>query len=220
MSAQVKYTDRDVREDAHLTALAEEYLEEYSGEFEFLIDCKMRLASGMDLTVGMIRGVLNCMRVDPRLKIQLPDPRPIDSKVVDLFPPRTKKTKRLECPLKEAGIFHLHKRHDYNGNYLYCDGLFRINRSDFQIDATLKSDLYVVSKSGAFIHKPTSAWFMWRVFVHKEGYYANDFYVRTECNYPRVIKNPLLFKTEQTNKVIEDADGDRMLCPRCFTEQE
>jgi hypothetical protein len=68
-SASHKYTDRDVREnELEMRHFVESYLERYHGEFEFLIDCKMRVAEGYTLSTGMVRGVLNCMRNDPRVK--------------------------------------------------------------------------------------------------------------------------------------------------------
>jgi hypothetical protein len=75
MSADRKYTDRDVRENPDFYVTVIDYLEHYEGEFDFLVDCKMRVAMDRELTVGMVRGILNCMRHDPRVT-NLPEPLP------------------------------------------------------------------------------------------------------------------------------------------------
>lgn len=62
-----RYEDRHVRGDRSLVDAAEEYVQGYVGEFLFLLDCRDRLATGQRLTVGQVRGVLNCMRSDPRV---------------------------------------------------------------------------------------------------------------------------------------------------------
>ena len=52
----IKYTDRDVRENSDLVGAAYAYVENYQGEFQYLIDCKMRVASGETLTTGLVGG--------------------------------------------------------------------------------------------------------------------------------------------------------------------
>lgn len=71
----LRYTDRDVRENPLLVPLVEQYLTQYEGEFAFLRDAKIRSAAGLPLGVGMVRGVLNCMRNDTRILFELPTPR-------------------------------------------------------------------------------------------------------------------------------------------------
>lgn len=77
MSApELRYTDRDVREDGSLVDLAQDYLRRYTGEFAFLVDLQEALVTrGRPLTVANVRGVLNCMRNDPRVCLTLPSPR-------------------------------------------------------------------------------------------------------------------------------------------------
>lgn len=70
-----KYTDRDVRErfdDLH--PLACSFVRAYSGDFEFLRDAQLLLKRDGYLTNGVLRGVLNCMRVDARWATALPAP--------------------------------------------------------------------------------------------------------------------------------------------------
>lgn len=69
-----RYVDRDVRDDANLVDVAESYVQRYTGDFSFLLDCRERLVVGGGLTVSQVRGVLNCMRSDPRVG-HLPAPR-------------------------------------------------------------------------------------------------------------------------------------------------
>lgn len=71
----LKYTDRDVRENPLLITLVEQYLTQYEGEFAFLRDAKIRSLAGIGLNVAMVRGVLNCMRNDTRIMFDLPTPR-------------------------------------------------------------------------------------------------------------------------------------------------
>lgn len=71
----MRYTDRDVRENPSLVGMVTDYLERYQGEFQFLLDAKIRSAAGRPLGVAMVRGVLNCMRNDARLLFELPAPQ-------------------------------------------------------------------------------------------------------------------------------------------------
>lgn len=63
------YTDRDVRESPSLKEVAEKYVLEYKGSFHPILDCKERMAKGLDLEVAHIRLVLNTMRADPRVEL-------------------------------------------------------------------------------------------------------------------------------------------------------
>lgn len=63
------FTDRDVREMPSLKEVAEKYVLEYKGSFQPLLDCKSRMAKGLELEVAHIRLVLNTMRADPRVEL-------------------------------------------------------------------------------------------------------------------------------------------------------
>lgn len=58
----VRFTDDDVLDLHEDYALA--FLKEYTGDFPFLFDIKLRAELGRDLPVGAVRGVLNCMRAE------------------------------------------------------------------------------------------------------------------------------------------------------------
>src|SRR5215203_6856419 len=131
MGAEHKYTDRDVRESAELVEAAIEFLESYQGDFEFLIDCKMRLSAGGELSVGMVRGVLNCMRANPRVK-NLPEPLHVSDEDAEVIPMKQRQTypsKRGAAPCYETGPHEMHNTEQ--GEYArsgYCSGIYLINR--------------------------------------------------------------------------------------------
>lgn len=77
-----RYTDRDVQEYPDLLAQAVDYVRNYRGEFDYLIAARDLCNATGTLTVAVARGVLNCMRSDPRVAaslqppVQWPDLRP------------------------------------------------------------------------------------------------------------------------------------------------
>ena len=231
----IKYTDRDVRENPDFVELAERYLESYEGEFQYLIDCKMRVQMGISLTTGMIRGVLNCMRVDPRAP-EMPAPKQFpqdeESNVVSIERPRRlgvrKKSiyaDRETCPLYNAGIFHRHKKFtgEYLNQYLSCRGLYRINRAGI---VTMKAKVkwpYMVAMSGSIIHKVgNEAYTKWHVPQHEYGWYflQPDLVVRSQCQGTTlVLKNPRLLEKPEAKDTRPRTTGNPLpLCSRCFPE--
>ena len=70
----LKYTDEDVRRDAELQRRAESYASHYEGDFDFLAMARAHMEKRGSLTIGVARGVLNCMRLDPRISDSLPPP--------------------------------------------------------------------------------------------------------------------------------------------------
>lgn len=216
-----KYTDRDVREDSSLVEMALAYLRTYEGEFQFLVDCKMRLATETPFTPGMVRGILNCMRVDPRAP-EMPEPLPPEEgRVVAMAGRRKKNQQPRLCDIEEFhgphGGYHNGKR---DPDYEYCRGKYAINRSDFQVHALIKAS-YAMGRSGARIHRVKEGWFMWRVHPHTEGYRgAPDLYVRTICTFPRMLERPILISsrnlTEAVGSRIMPSLKTRILCERCF----
>lgn len=225
-----KYTDRDVRENPDFQMIVVDYLQKYQGEFDFLVDMKMRLGAGYDLTVGMIRGVLNCMRHDPRVT-GLPEPvmTPKEGKVLQM-PPRPEMSRK---DTRDCDIEGFHGRHGYSNDpdwhvYWPCDGKYPINRNDFEVRAFVKVP-YMMSRSGKLLHKtsgePGSAWFMWRPIFHQWGWrYTQegepDLYVRTACQYPRIIDNPILVPKGKLEEALDERVGSSAnqheLCKRCF----
>lgn len=103
----LRYTDRDVRENPLLVPLVEQYLTQYEGEFAFLRDAKIRTAAGIGLNVAMVRGVLNCMRNDTRILFELPTPRfsvdlPKPARRLQVVPdePETHRPFKLDCKIR------------------------------------------------------------------------------------------------------------------------
>jgi hypothetical protein len=58
----IRYTDRDVRENRVLHTIAEEFAKGYGGEFDPLVRAHNMMEMDGGLTVAMARTVLNCMR--------------------------------------------------------------------------------------------------------------------------------------------------------------
>lgn len=238
-SAQRKYTDRDVRENlSQVSDLVEEYLEKYEGEFEFLVDCKMRIAAGYGLTSGMLRGVLNCMRVDARYRGPLPEFVDLDTAEVIEMPTKQRKKKkekeRVTCPLLEAGIFHSHKGGSYqdwwDAGIKRCDGLYRINRSAYDRPARLKTEL-VKAKSVASvkIHRADPlAYFTWSPKAHAYGWHNEEYswsrptslsVHNPRCIGARWLRDPILLTQQmidEHNEQVTNEEQRWVLCARCW----
>lgn len=60
-----KYTDRDLRRQPGLVAVAVEYAQRYVGTFEFMQGARDVVYDTGTLPLPLARGVLNCMRADP-----------------------------------------------------------------------------------------------------------------------------------------------------------
>lgn len=90
MQTDRKYTDQDIYQDRRLKRIAVEYLEDYDGDFDYLLACRDLVISGQRLNVSLTRAVLNCMRQDPRAQHLLPEPRPPQRRkpVLKLVEPR------------------------------------------------------------------------------------------------------------------------------------
>lgn len=214
MSEAIKYTDQDVRNNPDFYGIVVNYLVDYPGEFQFLIDCKMRIASGMDLTTGMVRGVLNCMRVDPRVK-DLPEPMdwPDDVIPIDKSYRRPKKRRKVPCTRTD---FHIHQFADWE-TYEYCPGKYEYNRiGRYRLPATVHPEyVFVKGKSAATktVHLVVSAEMEWVPNQHEAGFYKNELIVHTACRYPYYLRNPKLLTVE----MIDETD-DLYRCGHCMPE--
>jgi hypothetical protein len=240
---ELKYTERDVRENPNLYDAAMDYLEEYAGDFEFLLDCKERYLNSIGMSNGMIKGILNCMRVDPRWRGQLPEPLKPEP-LAEVIPMTRKSRARTyeempECPLKVKGIFHHHKRRTVSWGYKYCYGLYRINREIYSLPARLHVNM-AVGKSPAtnLVHKAVSASFEWLPPHNQEGWlyrgYGPTLWVATGCKYPTILKDPILLRQEHITdynmnmQSWKDVSGwykaqkknlvPLLFCLRCFPE--
>lgn len=72
-NVDVKFTDQHVRANPELWRRAVQYLDEYTGDFEFLVKARRVLAQGGKLRTPVVRGILNCMRYDVDVQ-DLPEP--------------------------------------------------------------------------------------------------------------------------------------------------
>lgn len=237
MGAELKYTDRDVRENPDFERLAQEYLRQYAGEFEYLIDMKMRDAQGMSLTVGMVRGVLNCMRHDPRVT-GLPEPKPSEyGVVIDMEEerPRRQRGKRWFGGQDECNNSEPHDEHDYEMElnrrgevyYYRCPGVYLINRGITDEDGYWSGDVamparikvpFALARGGKLIHRviPEQSFFVWSAIPHAWGYRRVRLSVKTLCQYPSYLWDPYLVGfavTEEQAEIL--AWADRRKCPHC-----
>jgi len=238
MGAIYKYTDRDVREGGEqLYQRVEDYLTYYEGEFAFLIDCKMRLAQGQGLHIGMVRGVLNCMRVDPRVR-NLPDPMgPTEDAEVIEMRPKKKEYKLRECDIEDFHGPHGHYSHsiltkiEFNEDPCrHCEGKYAINRVEaIWVPATIKRP-YMISRSSNLVHKlDGEAGYNYYPERHAWGWLFDPVLrAKSLCTFPRWINTPVLLTPEEASYAVHDKpdflNTYRMsasrkpieFCKRCF----
>lgn len=217
---ETKYTDRDVRENVTLVEAAMMWLEAYQGEFDYLIDMKMRLASGYELTTPMVRGVLNCMRHDPRVT-GLPAPLPPIQETVVVSMARKRQRRRgvLDGPCDKTTEHSSHiwtardEEGEEDGMYR-CEGIpYAINRTSRYFSAKIKVP-YVVAKSGGLIHRvaeeghdchwmsPPHAWGFYDDTRRLDGIPAPELIVNLVCRYPSVLRNPFLIREEDVQHLL------------------
>lgn len=72
MSAE-RYSDADVRAKPSLMAMAVMYAQQYRGEFDYMQAASAAANATGTLPIAVARGVLNCMRADPRVAESLPE---------------------------------------------------------------------------------------------------------------------------------------------------
>lgn len=202
--ADYRFTDRDVRDHPVLADVARNYLIQYTGDFEFLLEMRRKCER---LTVPQARGVLNCMRNDPRAMTALMEilrrlPRApelpaangdgdFEAKVVDI--------KVKAHPVCE--ITHPHESH-YLGRKGMCRGIpYEINRGPyFHFPASVKRP-FAVSKTGNLIHvvaKDRHA-VQWHPPLHSYGFGWCELYVNLLCRYPSSLRNPQLIDKERAD---------------------
>lgn len=86
-AVKYKYTDEQVAGDWDpFFSLANQYVKNYDGGFDLLLQYRARVLAGYDLTVPMVRATLNCMQHDARV-VNLPQPQGPKNNVVP-FPGR------------------------------------------------------------------------------------------------------------------------------------
>lgn len=224
----LKYTDRDVRENPDFYLTAVHYLSEYQGDFQFLIDCKMRVEHGSDLSVGMVRGVLNCMRVDPRVQ-NLPEPLPPEEFDADVIPMRDSYRKPIRRPgwQQKNEVIEVKPREVRNGgNYSY------------RLPVTVHPEFIFTkgkSPSTTTIHLVTEAEVEWypHKYVDQPGWTKSpELIVHTNCKYPYYLRNSKLLTPEDVqehNDYLTEIDpedeglNDHLYwkrCQYCFYSEE
>ena len=62
MTPDTKFVDTDVTDVLHLAGIT--YLTTYSGGFEYLLDLQARFNQGRTMSIGQVRGILNCIRAE------------------------------------------------------------------------------------------------------------------------------------------------------------
>lgn len=218
-----KFTDRDVRANASLYGAVVNYLMEYHGDFEFLVDCKARVEQGMDLSIGMVRGVLNCMWVDPRVT-NLPQPLPAepDEEFADVIPMaehQRRSREKLRCVLD---VPHSHSQQDFKVME-YCPGIPVVERDlgySYRRDANIRPGFLFVkgrSVSSIRVHQAVRAEVEWYPVTNNFGWYRKpELIIHTNCQHPWSMRNPLLLTVEDVLKNSSLLER----CHRCFPGEE
>lgn len=225
-----RYNDRDVRDNPGYLEHVLDYLEGYTGEFDFLVDMKMRAAAEYDLTTGMVRGVLNCMRNDPRVKT-LPAPTGDDFEEENVIPMRRKAKREPApetplCPLMgtEHGIhWYGYEGADVKpGSQWRCLGWHALTRGVTRTSARFHGD-YLRGPASNVIHRSTHegeiVWHPGR--PHQEGgAYFLTWTVRPTCYTPPLTRPETLTAAQVRAARPRDtatlADQPVRLCRRCF----
>lgn len=86
MNQAEKFTDLDIYHHPYLEQIARDYALAYVGGFDFMRNARAMAESVGELTRGVARGVLNCMRLDPLVAGSLPEPWKV-APVVQTRPP-------------------------------------------------------------------------------------------------------------------------------------
>lgn len=232
MTTERRYTDRDVRENPSLHDLVIDYLCEYGGDFEPLVNAQALLKNtplGEDLPTNIVRVVLNCMRHDHNVATLLPPPiRPR----LEIVRPRIKKAQYyLDCDNQEPHEGHFWGENDGDRMAHHCSGVeFEINRDRVLIlNAKVKLP-YVRAGVSELVHMTTGqAWSYWylvrndmHVFdelveaTHQYGPRRPEYLsIKTVCKYPSIINRGRLLDVDEKNELINSKVLNVRLCPHC-----
>jgi hypothetical protein len=229
----LRYTDRDVREDPRLTELAIAYLGQYGGDFEPLVGAQRMLRARGGLTTAVTRKVLNCMRHDWNVAGELPEPKgySLGSNVVP-FPkqePEPEPPPPLGSP--RCNIKALHHSHSvpalFENQYRgWCPGV-RNEREVLIRPARVKHE-FLIGKTGRLIHR-LNPWHppvvIWEPNQYDDtGWDKVYLKVWTQCKNPGNIKSPIVMSYFEAASLW--ATGERnigyakpvalSLCMNCF----
>lgn len=228
---EMKYSDRDLRDDPSLMELAVAYILAYTGEFEPLVEAKEMYEEEGYLTIPVARKVLNCMRHDARVAAELPPPARQSGIVLPFQAPRRP---RIKYSNKQCDTSESHRPHRWGEqNEISCDGVpFAINRDAVWLPVKIKPE-FAAARTGILIHEvaPDGAHQgIWRGPAHSWGFRSQeypyhsadaDLHAKMRCKNPSWILNPILIRRDQLDqfKTIEDVlTGIRemKMCPRCI----
>jgi hypothetical protein len=203
---EIRYNDRDVREDPSLHDLAVAYVRVYGGEFDPLVAAKNELTLNGTLNTATARVVLNCMRYDVNVSASLPAPqRPAFDLLAERREPSAirrngRKRRNFEpdpdvpCARTESHYSHSWQMEE-DCDYVHCPGIpYVINRDWYELPAKVKKP-YVASRTG-LIHRTTGeAVFGWFPNRHDCGFCIPPVLrVKAACTETtRWLKQPLLF---------------------------
>lgn len=238
---EIKYSDRDVREDYSLTAIAVQYVKDYAGEFEPLVDAQTELKEHGRLDPVTVRKVLNCMRHDRDWKGKLPVPKRRIPPVTDpdpLNPVRRARGKNWrdgfekKCNKKEPHDPHTW---DKESRSHWCTGVrFKINRPEMLRMPTRIKLPYACARHGSYIHLTEGTGYaLWWPNRHSWGWHKPDGYrfqepkghswhliVNLRCKNPGRLTDPVLISNDELMVFLENArkirKPDAKICPRCL----
>jgi len=235
-----RFVDRDVRDRPGYKAVAEKYVREYTGEFEPVVEMQKYLQRGGDMTVGQIRTILNCMRQDPRVVMDVP----VAVMESGVTPIRKKRqlgyeTITLQCSNTNSHEPHSDTKHeparDMMVNYK-CPGVeYLINRQPtIYMGARVKVS-FIRARSSGLIHKIATGnkgnqgfveWAhrprsYYREDFHEYGYGKPTLFVYTGCGKGSMnLQNPVLYKEMPDLKQLSQLTGlGARTCKRCFSSE-
>jgi arsenate reductase-like glutaredoxin family protein len=219
---ELKYTDRDVREDPTLRELAEAWAQSYGGEFEPLVNAKREYWREGQLSTTTARTVLNCMRNDVNGFRLLRAPRPV---VLELVGGRV--TGKLGQPPFCSDPRPHYAHTEYQGRRAQrCAGVpWEINRASyFRTTARIKARYAAAANSPMYHLTSGKGELVWRTDdEHAYGMARpSELWVDLVCRYPSVLKDPMLFlqePTHLTSTVKLDMGKPRKLCRYCAAER-
>ena len=220
-----KYTDRDVREDASLTELAIEYLKNYGGDFEPILNAQSALNLHGEINTVLTRVVLNCMRYDTNVSAMLPVP---EHAYVQPVVRRLKSVSSYANP-KDAKCNNAepHCAHSFEGKknlYIHCIGVpWEINRPRLWGGKTTFKSPFIMSRTGKKVHRVVPVHEKNLVMWHNKDIHSPgpatcfDWQVKLLCRYPSVVRKGQFLSEYEANCVI-NSFSDIEMCQACEYE--
>lgn len=238
MTTERKYTDRDVRENTTLRELAEDYLQNYGGDFEPLVSAVAMLRRGEELPTNIVRVVLNCMRHDQNVANKMPPPAgyQISSPLAEVIamPKKRRQKNEIEyidrqCENTEPHHAHSEYIRDHEGKHITtrveCKGIpWLINRGIVYAKARVHEGLWIKARGGRLLHYASGdAYVQWFMPQHEYGWPDRPWnqyphlHATTICKYGPYIQDPILLDKESADRFIKSGlYGDLDFCSGCL----